>query len=144
MEIEALRVRVSEIALNALLIDMLPEDHPLENLRVQLTPPTLIVRGVYPLFVDVPFESLWEVTVRDGKVAARLARFKATGLALSGAQGMILKMLTGPDTRGWLEVTGDTVLIDLDALLAKQGIQMRTNLTAVSIQGNSLVLEAGR
>jgi hypothetical protein len=144
MEIQALRLLVTEKALNELVARHLPDDQPVEELRFRLTPEGLHVSGEYPLFLRISFETHWELGVRDGNVTARLKRFKALGLPAPVFKSVLLKVLR--ETAGkesWLRFDGeDTILVLVDRLLAEKGIPLRTNLSAIRCQEGSLVLEA--
>jgi hypothetical protein len=145
MEIHALSLVLNEKDLDALAARHLPEDQPVEELRFRVTPEGLYVSGEYPLFLRVAFETLWELGVRDGDVTARLLRFKALGLPVPVFKSMLLKILgEGTGKHDWLELQDDTVRIRVDQLLAREGVPLRTNLTAVRCQGQDLVIEAGR
>ena len=50
------------------------------SLRVRLSPAGLAITGVYPLFINVHFETLWQVGLDKGQVTARLHHFKAMGV----------------------------------------------------------------
>jgi hypothetical protein len=143
MEIQSLKVRITEKDLNDWAGQWLPEDQPIEDLKLRLTPEGVTVAGTYPLFVSVSFETLWEPGVRDGKLTAKLARIKAMGLPMVVFRSVVTKgiadALKGED---WVRVEEETVVLDLDVLLAKQGINARTNLTAVRCGAEELLLEA--
>jgi hypothetical protein len=145
MEIQALRLLVTEKALNDLAVRHLPDDQPVEELRFRLTPEGLQVSGEYPLFLRVSFETQWELGVRDGDITARLTRFKALGLPVPVFKSALLKIIKDAvGKEDWLRFDGDdTILVLVDRLLAEQGIPLRTNLSAIRCQEGSLVLEAG-
>jgi hypothetical protein len=143
MEIQTLTLRVTEKDLNDIVSRYLPADQPLENLKIRLEPEGLYVTGDYPLFVRVAFETLWELAVEAGKVTARLANLKAMGLPATMFNSVVLKAIEDAvQKEPWLAFDQDTVKVDVDQLLAGEGIPVQTNLTTVRCQARSLILEA--
>jgi hypothetical protein len=144
MEIQALILTLTEKDLNDLAARHLPDDLPVEELRFRLTPEGLQVSGEYPLFVRVSFETRWELGIRGGNVTARLAHFKALGLPVSIFKGMLLNLLRDSLTRkDWFQVDGeDTVVVHVDRWLQREGVPLRTNLTAIHCSDKSLAVES--
>ena len=77
MELHALRLSLTEQDLNDLLRKYLPKDVEIDDLRVRLTDGCIHVGGIYPFFIQVRFETVWEVGVENGHASARLASFKS-------------------------------------------------------------------
>jgi hypothetical protein len=143
MQIQALKLFVTERDVNDLVSKHLPADQPLENVAVRLTPEGVYVTGEYPLFVRVAFETLWEVGVQDRKVIARLVSLKAMGLPATVFTTTVMKALEdAAQKEPWLAFHEDTVTMDVDRLLAQEGIQITTNLTAVRCADGELLVEA--
>jgi hypothetical protein len=144
MEILALKATVSEQVLNELAARYLPRDVPVEELRISVTPDGVVVKGEYPLLVTVSFETLWELSVADGKVVARLARFRTLGMPMNVLKSVVMGAISSAaKSEPWLEVEKDTVRIDVDKALAGEGLRARTNLTAVRCQPGTVVIEGG-
>src|SRR5579885_2419120 len=133
MEIQALRAVITEQDINDWLAQALTGNRQLDvrDLRVRLTPEGTFVSGVYESrIIDVPFESLWELSAAGGKAGARLARFrplgglggKAFGVADALSSGSLRQLLmhgiadavTGEPS---LNVDGDTIFCNVDQLL---------------------------
>jgi hypothetical protein len=143
MEIQSLKVLITEQDLNSWVAQSLPKDQPVEDLQIRLVPEGLVVSGVYPLFVNVSFESHWELAVRDGLVTAKLSRAKALGLPVTVFRSVVTRALAEAVGHAkWLRIDDDTVVLDVDALLAENGVTARTNLTAVRCQSAALIVEA--
>jgi hypothetical protein len=143
MEIHALKLMLAEDDLNAACAQFLPRDGPLRQVQVRITPGGLRITGAYSLVVGVPFETLWELSVRGGKLAARLASVRVIGWGTGMLNGILMKALNEAATReDALQVQGDTLLLDLDRLLVKRGLASRTNLTAVRCEDRRLWIEA--
>src|SRR4051794_29761028 len=74
MDIQALRLSISEGDINGLLLRHLRNTDPVENLRLRITPQGVVLQGDYPaLFVKVGFETTWELSVAGAAVQARLS-----------------------------------------------------------------------
>src|SRR5436305_3419455 len=93
MEILALQVRVTEDDLNEALRRHVPPNQPVEDLRIGLPGSVLVVTGVLPLFINVKFETRWELSILQGRLHARLAQFKAMRIPANIFKSAVLKIL---------------------------------------------------
>jgi hypothetical protein len=144
MEIHALHVLLTESDLNELLRKHRPRDLTIEDLRVQLTHEGVHVTGVYPFFINVRFETVWQLTVDAGKVVIRFARFKAMGVPGNIFRSAIMKMIEDVARKEpWLTVAGEQVVIDVDQACTKYAVPARTHLRSIIVQVGMLVIEAG-
>jgi hypothetical protein len=144
MEIQALRMVVSEQDLNDLLRRYLPPEQPVEDLRVQLSADGIHVTGQYPFFISVKFETVWEVGVVDGLASIRLAKFKAMGVPGNIFKSAIMKAIEDAARKeSWIRIAGDQVLADLEAACAKYAVAARLRLKSIAVQPSLLLLEAG-
>ena len=81
MEIQALKLVISEQGINDLLDEYLPADFTVENLNVRIQPEGLFITGAYPtVFVKVPFETHWDMKIVAGQVHARLVTIMVSGI----------------------------------------------------------------
>ena len=143
MEIQVLRLRITDQDLNELLTRYLPGDSGLENVRIRIAPEGVHVTGEYPLLVRVSFETLWELHAQAGKVHARLAGLKAMGLPATVFKGAVLKAIgEAVQHENWLAFESDTMVVDVDRLLAERGIQAKTNLSTVRCLVGEMVIES--
>lgn len=158
MEIQALRVVISEEDVNAWMTEAL-SGHRLDvrDLRARLAAEGVYVSGVYETrIMDVHFETLWEVSAVHGQVAARLASFsplggaggKAFGLANFLAKGSLRGVLMhaiadAVGQRPGLRIEDDTLTCDVDHILTQHGFSVRTNLTRIHCDPGQLTVEAG-
>jgi hypothetical protein len=143
MELQALKLLVTEQDLNDLLKKYLP-DEPLENVRIRIAPEGVYVSGEYPLFVRVAFETLWEPGTQAGKVIARLTKLKAAGIPGTPFKNMVIEAIKhAVQKENWVAFDADAIVLDVDRLLAGEGIQAKTNLRAVRCQAGTLLIEAG-
>ena len=90
MEILALKVLITDQSANRLAAEAMPRDLGLRDLRVRFAPEGAYVSGAYQMLVSVPFETLWELSVQGGRIAARLAGVNQTG----GAAASMIRLPT--------------------------------------------------
>jgi hypothetical protein len=143
MEIQALKLLITDQDLNELLDRYLPADSSLENLQIGIAPEGVYIRGEYPLLVRVGFETLWELEAQAGKVHARLAGLKAMGLPATVFKNAVLKAIEeAVQNENWLAFQNDTMMIDVDRLLTEKGIKARTNLNNVCCLPGEVIIES--
>src|SRR6516225_9989740 len=119
MEIQALRAFIPEDMLTRLATEALPPDVKVKDVRVHLKPEGAQVTGTYEMFFAVPFETLWDLSVRDGKILARLANVKVARLGAGMVKGVILGILADAAKQiDGLDLDGDTLVVDVDRILA--------------------------
>src|SRR6516165_9119502 len=94
MEIHALRALIPEAMLTRIAAESIPPEVKVKDIRVQLTPDGAHITGSYHMFLAVPFETLWELSVRDGKILARLAHVKVAKLGAGMIKGVLLGALS--------------------------------------------------
>jgi hypothetical protein len=144
MEIHALHVVVTEQDLNELVRKHAPPDLTVEDVRIRLSPEGVHVSGVYPFFINVKFETVWQLTVQSGKAVARLATFKAMGVPGNIFKSAIMKMIEDIARKEpWVSVVGDQVQADPDQACAKFAVAGKTHLRSIIVQSGILVVEAG-
>ncbi len=156
MEIQALKLLISQQEINDIVANMLPPNPQVRDVRVRLAPEGVTVTGVYdhtlnvPFFgpkkVSAPFETLWKVAVVSGKVAVHL---NDVNIGIPGVgdllKGKIMDSIQNFASReDALQICNDThtITLDLDRLLAKKGFPARTNLTAVWCNYGNIIIEA--
>jgi hypothetical protein len=144
MEVHALKLSLSEQDLNDLLRKYMPRDHPIEDLTVRVGPNGLTVSGVYPLFINVHFETHWKLGLEDGLVTARLDYFKAMGVPGNIFKSAIVKMIEEvAGAEPWVRVQGDTLWVDVDGCISKYAFAARTHLRHLECQTERILLQGG-
>ena len=145
MEIQSLRLSITEEEINALLTEFAPDDPPIENLRVRLTPEGILVEGDYPtVLMKVAFQTLWQVKGYGSVFEAQLANVQVSGLSARMLRGVLLKTLR--DTlvqQPGVRVEEESILIELSQQPAVQKLRLRMNLTGIHCVPEELVIEAG-
>jgi hypothetical protein len=145
MDIQSLRLRVTDADVKAILARLRPEEMPVENLLVRLTPEGVVVQGDYPaLMMKVAFETVWEVSAAGPAVAVRLAHVKVAGLPAGVLRGVLLRMLRDSTaTQPAIHVADDTLRVNLEELAQAHGASLCVNLTRVRSGEGWLTVEAG-
>src|SRR5262249_1604628 len=132
MEIQALRMSITEQDLNEIVRRYLPPEQPLEDVQLRLSPEGIQIAGGYPFFISVKFETTWELGVVDGRAAARLAGFKAMGVPGNIFKSAIMKVIEDAAKKeNWVRIEGDQVLVDLEAGCAKYAFAARLRLKSI-------------
>lgn len=142
MHIEALRLVATESDLNVLAFKFLPPHEKVRGLRIGIVPQGVRVTGTYDSAIAIPFETLWELLVCEGKLAARLLTLKAGFLSVGLAKSYVVGAIAAAVRM--VELREDMLLVDVDALFRDRGLPLRINLGAIRCDYGSLVIESGR
>jgi hypothetical protein len=120
---------------------MAPRLKAIRDLRLKVIPEGIRVSGTYQKLFGIPFLTLWQLSVSEGEVVARLARLKTGPLSLGLIKGYLLDAIAGAATV--LELRDDALVFNLNALLQEKGWPIRTNLTAIRCDYGTLTIESG-
>jgi hypothetical protein len=145
MEIQALKLFVTEAEANDYARRVLKDTEGVEGLQVKLMPEGLIVQGQYAMsFFKVPFETTWEVSAAGPEVVARLASVRVAGLPAGVLKGALMKMMRDTtEGQPGIRVQDDTVRIDVVEVARAHQVPLRLALTAVRLSIGAAVIEAG-
>src|SRR5262245_5662553 len=130
MEIHALKLVVTDSDLNRIAKGYLPKDAPVRKLSCRVEDGSVRIAGDYPaLFVPIPFETQWELSVKDRTAVVRLVGVKVVGVPAGVLRGVILGAIGNYIAREpHVRLEDDTLIFDLDGLLQKHGVVLRTSL----------------
>src|SRR5262245_13710283 len=123
MEIQALRVRVTDADLAVLMRELLAEREALESVQARFLPEGVQVQGEYPtgFGFKVPFETLWQLTTAGADVQLRLELIKVAGFPAAMLRGALFRMIRdATEEQPAIRVEDETVLLDVPALAASQ------------------------
>lgn len=144
MELHSLRMSLTEQDLNDLLRKYLRNNAEVEELRVKLSTQGIHVSGIYPFFIPVRFETIWEVGVETGHASARLASFKAMGVPGNIFKSAVVKIIEDiAKQENWIRIVGDRFLADLELGCSKYAVLAHLHLKSIIVQSGKLMLEAG-
>ena len=141
MEIQSLTFVATEADLNELAAKIPPRLNAIRDLRLAIIPEGIRVSGTYQTLFRFPVLMLWQLSVSEGKVVARLTKLKAGPLSLGLVKGYLLEAIAGAATV--LELRDDALVFSVDALLREKGWAVRTNLTAIRCDYGTLTIESG-
>lgn len=147
MEIQALKLLVTEADLAAILTEHLSGQEGVEKLQASLLPEGVRLKGEYAtgFGFKVPFETLWGLTASGPCVQAKLDEVKVAGLPAAMLRGALMRVIRdGVEGQAGVSVEAETVKIDLPMAACEYGVELRVNLTAVRFAAGELVVEAGQ
>lgn len=144
MELHALRLSLTEQDLNELLHKYIPKEVDVEDLRVKLGDQFLHINGVYPFFIPVRFETIWEIGVESGHATARLISIKAMGVPGNIFKSAVVKIVEDiAKKENWIRIVGDRFMADLELGCSKYAVLTHLHLKSITIRPGTLMLEAG-
>jgi hypothetical protein len=143
MEIQSLKLLVTEQEVNAMVAREAAAGGTVRDVSVRFTPDGIQVKGKYHMVMPMPFETLWRVGIEGGKIVAQLADVRVVGFPAAMLKGSLMSVIVESlAADGALQAQGDSLRIDLDRLLAQRGFPARTNLTAVRCETGKLFIES--
>jgi hypothetical protein len=145
MEIQCLKLFITEEEANEWVRKVLPDPDPIEDLYVKLMPEGLLVQGSYPaMMFKTTFETQWQLTVIGPEVVARLVAVKIAGLPAGLFKGALLRMIRDAMVaQPGVRVQDECVRIHAEEVARAQEVPLRVRFTAVRCSIASLVVEAG-
>lgn len=143
MEIHALKLSITEADLNDLAREHLPKDAPVRNLRVRIEEGVVRIGGDCPkLFVPVPFDTSWELSVEQRNVRIRLAGVSVIGLPANIFRGLIMNGFSKLAAKeSGIRQDNDSLIVDVDGFFQQHGLLLRTNLKDIRCLKGLIVLE---
>jgi hypothetical protein len=144
MDIQSLRVMLTDADLNEMARKFLPRDAPVKDLRLSIDHAKVQLSGSYPkMMMNIPFSTTWEPSIVGGRFRLRLTATSIVGLPAGILNGIFLDSFRKAATKiSGVQVEGDGLLIDVDRLLASKGIPLRTNLKSVRCETGRMTIEA--
>lgn len=143
MEIQALKLLVTEQEVNALVAREAASGGAVRDLSVRFSAEGIAIKGRYQMVMPMPFETLWQVGVEDGKIVAQLVEIRVVGFPAAMLKGSLMSLIVeSVQADGALQAQGDALRIDVDRLLAQRGFPARTNLTGVHCAAGQLIIES--
>src|ERR1043166_614376 len=144
MELHALKLSLTEQDLNDLLRKYMPKEIEIDDLRVKLSEQGIHVTGIYPFFIPVRFETIWEVGVEAGHATARLASIKAMGVPGNIFKSAVVKIVEDiAKHENWIRIVGDRFLADVELGCSKYAVLAHLHSKTITVKPGALMLEAG-
>src|SRR4051812_46249167 len=95
MEIQSLRLFITDADLAPLVAEVAAGQEGIEGLRAHLTPEGVQVEGQYAtgFGFKVPFETLWQLSPAGPGLEVRLAAIRVGGMPANMLRGVLLRMI---------------------------------------------------
>lgn len=146
MEIQSLRLLVTDADLAGLVQRGLADQPGLEGVRASILPEGVKLAGEYPtgFGFKVPFETVWALTGEGPCVRARLDSVKVAGMPAGMLRGALMRAVRdNAEGHPGVSIDGESVLVDVPAAAAKSGVELCVTFTAVRPAEGSLIVEVG-
>ena len=139
MEIQLLKLSVSDADLNQLASRTFVWPDVIRDVGFAVTPEGVRVTGIYQRVIGIPFQMLWQLSVSEGKVVARIDRVRAGFVSIGFIKNYLLNRITAGAN---IFIRDGMLVFDVDALVADKGWPVRLNLTSIGCTLGSLILES--
>src|SRR4051812_20159887 len=145
MEIQSLKLLLTDADLAALLAHNPPPGEKIDDLKAHITPEGVVVSGRYPTpFFPVAFETTWRLSAAGPEVRAKLAEVRVLGLPGAALSGALMKMIADAvEGKPGVRVENDSVVAHVGEALKAIGLGIVVNLCAVRLSVGAAVIEAG-
>ena len=146
MEIQSLKVFLTDADVAALAAEHMPENDSIEDLQVRLTPEGVLLEGKYAtgFGFKVPFETVWQLVAAGPRIDVKLETIKVAGLPGGMLRTVLMRMVRdNVEGHTGIVVADDTIQIDIPAVAKSRGAEVRVNFTNVQMSVGTAVVEAG-
>jgi hypothetical protein len=146
MEIQALKLLITDADLAALATRALAGSETIEELQARLTPEGVVLSGKYPTsFFKVSFETVWRVSATGPEIHVKLETIRVAGLPAKLLRGALMKTVRDKvEGEAGVRVEDDTVIIHVSDAARAHGAEVTVNFTAVRMSIGAAVVEAGQ
>jgi hypothetical protein len=135
MDIQALKVFISEQELQDLAHQNQPPDTPVKNITVRVKPDGVRVAGEFPtMMMNMSFESVWKPDVADGKITVRLTHLTAAGFPATMLRPLVLGALKDAIKESFVQVVDDAVVVDVHQAVREQKLPVDVTFLLKSVQ----------
>ena len=139
MEIQLLKLSVNDTDLERLASQAFVWPDVIRDVQFAVTQEGIWVRGIYQRYIGIPFQVLWQLSVSEGKVIARIERVRAGFISIGLFKDNLLKIIAAATN---IEIRNRMLVLDADTLLMDKGWPVRLNLFSVRCTPGSLILES--
>jgi hypothetical protein len=145
MELELLRLIVTDEDLNRELAHHQPADMSIENLTARITPEGVRISGSYSIMVmSLAFDTVWTLTGREDSIEARLSDLQVAGFPATKLRALLLRVLYDaiPKKPG-IHIKDDVLCLNLAELLKAEKVPLRFKLSGIDCLQGKAVLRVG-
>ncbi len=145
MDIQTLKVFISEQELQDLAIQNQPPDSPVKNLTVRVTTDGVRVAGEFPtMMMNMSFESVWKPDVTDGKVVIHLTHLTAAGFPATMLRPLVMGALKDAIKEPFVQID-EAVVVDVQEAVREQKlpVSLAFVVQAVRCVQGGVTAEAG-
>ncbi|MFO0879108.1 MAG: hypothetical protein U0840_17325 [Gemmataceae bacterium] len=145
MEIQSLKLLVTDADIAAALRELAGQQEGLENFQARITPEGLLLQGEYAtgFGFKVPFETTWLPAPAGPILQITLTNIKVAGLPAGLLRGVLFRTLAdAAEQHPGMRVEGETVFLNIPELAAGRGFDVRLRLTALHLSTGSATLES--
>mgnify|MGYP001167495683 CR=1 FL=1 len=146
MDIQTLKIYVTDQELQELARKFLPPDAPVKNFAIKAAADGVRVSGeIATPMMPVPFESLWQPAVEGGRVTAKLAGLSAAGFPATPLRALVLDLVKGQIKEPFIEVQEESIVVDVQDLVKRQDLPLavRFEVRAIHCLEGGILVEAG-
>lgn len=146
MEIQALKLFLTDADLAMILNELVSRQENIENLHATFTPEGVRVQGEYPtgFGFKVPFETLWQVMGAGSILHVHLTEIKVAGVPAGLLRGALLRMIRDAvESQPGIGLQDETILVDVPTVARANGLEVQITFTAVRLSIGTAVIEAG-
>ena len=146
MEIQSLKVFLTDADLAGLAAEHMPKNDSIEDLQARLTPEGVLLQGQYAtgFGFKVPFETVWQLIAAGPRIDVKLDTIKVAGLPGGMLRTVLMRMVRdNAEGHAGVVVTDDTIPIDIAAVARSRGAEVHVNFTNVLMSVGTAVVEAG-
>lgn len=139
MEVQLLTLSVNDVDLNRLASQAFVWPEAIRDVRFAVMPEGVRVTGIYQQFIRIPFQMLWQLSVSEGKVIARIERVRTGFISVGFIKDYLLNLIAAATN---IVIRNRMLVFDIDVLLADKGWPVRVNLISIRCVLGSLILES--
>ena len=139
MEIQLLKLTMNDADLNHLASQCFVWPEAIRDVQFAVTQEGVWVRGTYRGYIGIPFQVLWELSVFEGKVIARIERVRAGFISIGLFKDNLLKIIAAATN---IEIRNRMLVLDADTLLIDKGWPVRLNFFSIRCTPGTLIFES--
>lgn len=144
MEIQSLKLVLTDADLGSMANAFLPRDAPVKNLQLFIHNDAIQLSGSYPkLMMNIPFSTTWQPSLDKGRLRLKMTASSIVGLPAGILRGVFFDSfrMAAAQVSG-IQVEEDGLILDVDQMLKSKGIPLKTNFKSVRCETGRMTIEA--